>query len=104
MASGLSKAHSRQSSANKVRRATRRANAVTEVNQLRRLLRHARALALTLRIGANSSEVTFLKGQKVLKDISEAWRRSADKAGVARAREVLHTRSIPQANTEYSFA
>lgn len=99
MASGLSKAHQRQQSVNKVSRAARRTAAVTEINALKRLLRHARKMGLTIKLGPNSSDATFMLGNKrALPELGAAWARAAARTSVAGARNVLALRGIPQAN------
>lgn len=108
MATGMSKAHARQASANKIKRQVRRTNAVTESNKLRRLMAHAKRRHMFIKVNANASDVEFFR---ILPDgelaaelqTTKAWSRYANRTGVAKARDALHQRGIPQANTTFSF-
>lgn len=103
MADGTSKAHQRQSSKNKSRRAARVANGVTQQNQLRRMLRHAKKAGLEVRVGANAGEVSFFRHAKsedgkwdkvTVHEMNNAWRRCGSFIGVGRCKTVLAERRI----------
>lgn len=92
MPSQMSQANARQSKKNEGYFQRKRTDSVIEMNQMRKLLRHAARQGISYAPKANVGELAFMRiGNGYTQNYPEmeaAWKRCADVAGIGKARAV----------------